>query len=254
MFKTQSNKLSFFFAILFYSVSCPVRSASLTSSSTSPSPFFHAGAHVFLFSRTLSPQRGAKGSLSSPSFGRKVARSRSVGCDSYSFSGDFLERLSTGFGGCTLHRVDSHSPTASPQAAKPKAADALGHQGGSEEHEQGPAPPRQVRRVLLWLPRHCSPAFVILLALGTRRQERREHKGHRLMEPLELGLGASEHHEGTEADQLLVQQEHHGRAHNHVNATMHARFASWVDRRAAQWLVNHQPMNILEQHKCIHLS
>uniref|UniRef100_A0A804QIX7 Uncharacterized protein n=1 Tax=Zea mays TaxID=4577 RepID=A0A804QIX7_MAIZE len=47
-----------------------------------------------------------------------------------------LERLSIGFGGCTLHRVDSHSLTASPQAAKPKAADALGYQGVGEEHEQ----------------------------------------------------------------------------------------------------------------------
>ncbi|XP_077250118.1 uncharacterized protein LOC143889701 [Tasmannia lanceolata] len=41
------------------------------------------------------------------SFGRKVARSRSVGCGSRSFSGDFLERISTGFGDCTLRRVES---------------------------------------------------------------------------------------------------------------------------------------------------
>lgn len=45
---------------------------------------------------------------SSSSFGRKVARSRSVGCGSRSFSGDFLERISTGFGDCTLRRVESH--------------------------------------------------------------------------------------------------------------------------------------------------
>lgn len=44
---------------------------------------------------------------SSSSFGRKVARSRSVGCGSRSFSGDFLERISTGFGDCTLRRVES---------------------------------------------------------------------------------------------------------------------------------------------------
>ncbi|KAK9092991.1 hypothetical protein Syun_027902 [Stephania yunnanensis] len=47
------------------------------------------------------------------SLGRKVGRSRSVGCGSrsMSFSGDFLERLSTGFGDCTvLRRVESHWP------------------------------------------------------------------------------------------------------------------------------------------------
>jgi len=31
-----------------------------------------------------------------------------VGCGSRSFSGDFLERLSNGFGDCTLRRVESH--------------------------------------------------------------------------------------------------------------------------------------------------
>lgn len=40
--------------------------------------------------------------------GRKVSRSRSVGCGSRSFSGDFFERISTGFGDCTLRRVESH--------------------------------------------------------------------------------------------------------------------------------------------------
>ncbi|XP_043705125.1 uncharacterized serine-rich protein C215.13-like [Telopea speciosissima] len=48
---------------------------------------------------------------SSSSFGRKVARSRSVGCGSRSFSGDFLERISTGFGDCTLRRVESQRET-----------------------------------------------------------------------------------------------------------------------------------------------
>ncbi|KAK9099333.1 hypothetical protein Syun_026378 [Stephania yunnanensis] len=54
-------------------------------------------------------------SNSCSSLGRKVGRSRSVGCGSrsrsrsMSFSGDFLERLSTGFGDCTvLRRVESH--------------------------------------------------------------------------------------------------------------------------------------------------
>ena len=43
------------------------------------------------------------------SFDRKVSRSRSVGCGSRSFSGDFFERISTGFGDCsTLRRVESH--------------------------------------------------------------------------------------------------------------------------------------------------
>lgn len=48
------------------------------------------------------------------SFGRKVARSRSVGCGSRSFSGDFLERISTGLGDCALRRVESQ------REAKPK--------------------------------------------------------------------------------------------------------------------------------------
>ncbi|XP_074566064.1 uncharacterized protein LOC141822519 [Curcuma longa] len=56
------------------------------------------------------------GSQASSSFGRKVARSRSVGCGSRSFSGDFLERISTGFGDCTLRRVESQ------RDAKPKSA------------------------------------------------------------------------------------------------------------------------------------
>lgn len=54
------------------------------------------------------------GVQASSSFGRKVARSRSVGCGSRSFSGDFLERISTGLGDCTLRRVESH------REAKPK--------------------------------------------------------------------------------------------------------------------------------------
>lgn len=43
----------------------------------------------------------------SSSLERKVSRSRSVGCGSRSFSGDFFERISTGFGDCTLRRVES---------------------------------------------------------------------------------------------------------------------------------------------------
>ncbi|VVA96754.1 unnamed protein product [Arabis nemorensis] len=41
------------------------------------------------------------------SFGRKVLRSRSVGCGSRSFSGDFFERISSGFGDCALRRTES---------------------------------------------------------------------------------------------------------------------------------------------------
>ncbi|KAD6453405.1 hypothetical protein E3N88_08110 [Mikania micrantha] len=41
------------------------------------------------------------------SFERKVSRSKSVGCGSRSFSGEFFERISTGFGDCTLRRVES---------------------------------------------------------------------------------------------------------------------------------------------------
>ncbi|CAL0301620.1 unnamed protein product [Lupinus luteus] len=44
---------------------------------------------------------------SASSFERKVSRSRSVGCGSRSFSGDFFEKISTGFGDCTLRRVES---------------------------------------------------------------------------------------------------------------------------------------------------
>ncbi|XP_051125570.1 uncharacterized protein LOC127247655 [Andrographis paniculata] len=43
----------------------------------------------------------------SPAFDRKVSRSRSVGCGSRSFSGDLFEKISNGFGDCTLRRVES---------------------------------------------------------------------------------------------------------------------------------------------------
>jgi hypothetical protein len=63
---------------------------------------------------------------SSSSFGRKVARSRSVGCGSRSFSGDFLERLS--FGDCTLRRVESHRE---PKPHKMRGGGGGGHHGGA---------------------------------------------------------------------------------------------------------------------------
>jgi hypothetical protein len=40
------------------------------------------------------------------SFERNVSRSRSVGCGSRSFFGNFFERISTGLGDCTLRRVE----------------------------------------------------------------------------------------------------------------------------------------------------
>ncbi|TKY72584.1 hypothetical protein E2542_SST01327 [Spatholobus suberectus] len=46
----------------------------------------------------------------------KVSRSRSVGCGSRSFSGDFFERISSGLGDCALRRVESQ------REGKPKVA------------------------------------------------------------------------------------------------------------------------------------
>ncbi|XP_073277494.1 uncharacterized protein [Primulina huaijiensis] len=54
------------------------------------------------------------GSPDEAAFNRKVSRSRSVGCGSRSFSGDLFEKISTGFGDCTLRRVESQ------REAKPK--------------------------------------------------------------------------------------------------------------------------------------
>ncbi|XP_023006468.1 uncharacterized protein LOC111499184 [Cucurbita maxima] len=51
------------------------------------------------------------------SFERKVSRSRSVGCGSRSFSGDFFERISTGFGDCTLRRVESQRESKSSKGS-----------------------------------------------------------------------------------------------------------------------------------------
>jgi hypothetical protein len=234
MFKTQSNKLSFFFAILFYSVSVQFTRHLWLARPPRHLPSFMR-ALTYFCSRT--PSRRSEGPRARchrrRSDGRWRGRAQSAATATAS--------RETSWPGAPLHRLwRLHAPPRRlPQShCKPPSGQAQGRgrarlPGRRRGTRTGPAPPRQVRRVLRWLPRHCGPAFVILLALGTQRQERREHKGHRLVEPLELGLGASEHHEGTEADQLLVQQEHHGRANNHVNATMHARFASWVDRRAA---------------------
>ncbi|THU49717.1 hypothetical protein C4D60_Mb06t12490 [Musa balbisiana] len=77
------------------------------------------------------------GRQASSSFGRNVARSRSVGCGSRSFSGDFLERISTGFGDCTLRRVESQ------REAKPKIVLHLGHDYHDGEQQR----PRMKERV-----------------------------------------------------------------------------------------------------------
>ncbi|CAK9145591.1 unnamed protein product [Ilex paraguariensis] len=62
------------------------------------------------------------------SFDRKVSRSRSVGCGSRSFSGDFFERISTGFGDCTLRRVESQ------REGKPKVSSVNhGRTGGGQD-------------------------------------------------------------------------------------------------------------------------
>ncbi|KAL7210500.1 hypothetical protein ACSBR1_031955 [Camellia fascicularis] len=52
-------------------------------------------------------------------------RRGSVGCGSRSFSGDFFERISTGFGDCTLRRVESQ------REGKPKVTPL--HRGGGQD-------------------------------------------------------------------------------------------------------------------------
>lgn len=80
------------------------------------------------------------GSQASASFGRKVARSRSVGCGSRSFSGDFLERISAvGFGDCTLRRVESQ------REAKPGKVASHHHRRAAGEEDQELPPQRVVR-------------------------------------------------------------------------------------------------------------
>lgn len=49
---------------------------------------------------------------------RKVSRSRSVGCGSRSFSGDFFERITNGFGDCALRRVESQREGGSSNKGK----------------------------------------------------------------------------------------------------------------------------------------
>ncbi|XP_011010196.1 PREDICTED: sericin 1-like [Populus euphratica] len=63
----------------------------------------------------------SQATASASNFERKVSRSRSVGCGSRSFSGDFFERISTGFGDCTLRRVESQ------REGKPKVTSGASH-------------------------------------------------------------------------------------------------------------------------------
>ncbi|KAI4317571.1 hypothetical protein L6164_025434 [Bauhinia variegata] len=72
----------------------------------------------------------SQATASASSFERKVSRSRSVGCGSRSFSGDFFERISTGFGDCTLRRVESQ------REGKPKVASGSAMTRGGEHHHQ----------------------------------------------------------------------------------------------------------------------
>ncbi|KAL4297197.1 hypothetical protein GQ457_12G005710 [Hibiscus cannabinus] len=71
---------------------------------------FLDGFRSFLYLSSKSKKQDSKvGSITAPSptNASKVSRSRSVGCGSRSFSGDLFERISTGFGDCTLRRVES---------------------------------------------------------------------------------------------------------------------------------------------------
>ncbi|XP_010105149.2 LOW QUALITY PROTEIN: uncharacterized protein LOC21390620 [Morus notabilis] len=85
---------------------------------------------VVVLEENDSPNSQATASASS--FERKVSRSRSVGCGSRSFSGDFFERISTGFGDCTLRRVESQRE--GNGAGKPKSSATSSHHGGGEHH------------------------------------------------------------------------------------------------------------------------
>ncbi|KAK1319760.1 hypothetical protein QJS10_CPB04g00008 [Acorus calamus] len=76
-------------------------------------------------------------SSSSASLERKVERSRSVGCGSRSFSGDFLERISTGaFGDCTLKRVESQMES-KPNNNYPVSSGAASGSGGRRRRSWG---------------------------------------------------------------------------------------------------------------------
>ncbi|XP_030460019.1 uncharacterized protein LOC115680358 [Syzygium oleosum] len=73
-----------------------------------------------------SDNAGSSSASAATSFERKVSRSRSVGCGSRSFSGDFFERISTGFGDCTLRRVESQREAGGRGHQKPRISAAHG--------------------------------------------------------------------------------------------------------------------------------
>ncbi|KAJ7980288.1 Vitellogenin-like protein [Quillaja saponaria] len=75
----------------------------------------------------------SQATASASSFERKVSRSRSVGCGSRSFSGDFFERISTGFGDCTLRRVESQREGKSKVAAVNRTGDQHHHHNYMKE-------------------------------------------------------------------------------------------------------------------------
>ncbi|KAH6768596.1 hypothetical protein C2S51_013932 [Perilla frutescens var. frutescens] len=74
-------------------------------------------------------ENGSSHDSNEAAFDRKVSRSRSVGCGSRSFSGDFFERISTGFGDCTLRRVESQ------REGKPKMQSLRCKNGGGDSGE-----------------------------------------------------------------------------------------------------------------------
>ncbi|XP_021726379.1 uncharacterized protein DDB_G0271670-like [Chenopodium quinoa] len=82
--------------------------AEVTSSAAVKPDMTSSEAAAVVVDETDESPNSSGGASNTASFGRKVSRSRSVGCGSRSFSGDFFERISTGFGDCTLRRVESH--------------------------------------------------------------------------------------------------------------------------------------------------
>nr|XP_043628371.1 uncharacterized protein LOC122599847 [Erigeron canadensis] len=95
-----------------------ISSNSLCSSSVSSYPQAQRSRDMIVVEENGSPCQA--------SFDRKVSRSRSVGCGSRSFSGDFFERISTGFGDCTLRRVESQ------REGKSKVSGIRGGGGGQD--------------------------------------------------------------------------------------------------------------------------
>ncbi|KAJ0234129.1 Vitellogenin-like protein [Hirschfeldia incana] len=71
------------------------------------------------------PRNGVGSGAGGSSLERKVLRSRSVGCGSRSFSGDFFERISNGFGDCALKRIESQREHTKVISNSGEAADAM---------------------------------------------------------------------------------------------------------------------------------